>query len=305
MVLVPLLVLSHLILDIYFPTFEGLAVGQENLWNIDFNTISTVISRAGAFVLVSLNAILINYVFNQHEFFELNNYLPSLVYTLLVFLFPMSLRFGEDLVGHTFFILAIHHFFNIKQNENATNSTFLIGFFIGLASTFLPIYIYFLIFVWLGVISIRPFIWREFLLPIVGILTSIIWVFLIDQKFYLLFITFDSGLDYSRFGNILVLIPHVIVLILIFFANRNIIKRRLKSSIRYKRLMGLVIYTLLFSVISGSVVLVFFNTYFYFTIGAVILSIVLPYSYLGAKRKWLATFLFYILIVLNVVKFMY
>jgi hypothetical protein len=217
----------------------------------------------------------------------------------------MSLRFGEDLVGHTFFILAIHHFFNIKQNENAMNSTFLIGFFIGLASTFLPIYIYFLFFVWLGIISIRPFIWREFLLPIVGALTPIIWVFLIDQQFYILFIGFDSGLDYSRFGNILVLIPHVIVIALIIISNRNIIKRRLKSSIRYKRLMGLVLYTLLFSVLSGSVVLVFFNTYFYYTIGAVILSIVLPYAYLGAKRKWFTAFLFYILILLNVVKFMY
>jgi hypothetical protein len=305
LVFVPLLVLAHLTLDIYFPTFEGLAVGQENLWKIDFNQMSTALSRSGAFLMVSANAVLINYVFNTHEFFERNNYLPSLVYVLLVFMFPMSLRLGEDLIGHTFFMLAVHYFFNVKQNVNATNTTFLCGLFIGFAATFLPVYIYFLPIVWLGVISIRPLIWREFFLPIVGAMAPLMWVFLIDQQFYLLFIGFDSGLDYSRFGNILVLIPHVVVLALIILSNRNILRQRLKSSIRYKRLMGLVLYTLLFSVLSGSIVLVFFNTYFYFTIGAVILSIVLPYAYLGVKRKWFPAFLFYVLIILNVVKFMY
>ena len=304
-ILIPIMVAGHLVLDIYFPSFEMLAMGQENLWEFDFRLIPDWIARVGAFLFVCLNAYLVNYVFNTHEFFERNTYLPSLIYILLVFLFPMSLRLGEDLIAHTFFILSIHQLFNIKQNEDARHMTFLAGLLIGLAITFLPVYIYFLFFIWLGTLSIRPFVLREILLPIFGVMIPVLWIFLIDQDFYLSFIKFDSKLDYSKFGNILVYIPHAVVLILIIIANRNILERRSKSSIRYKRILGLVIYTLLFSVIAGLSILTFFDSYFYFTIGAVILCIILPYAYLGARYKWIPSTLLYVLLILNVVKFLY
>tara|TARA_B100000508_G_scaffold141097_1_gene147106 strand:+ start:216646 stop:217599 length:954 start_codon:yes stop_codon:yes gene_type:complete len=305
LVLIPLLVAGHLVLDIYFPSFEMLAVGQENLWDFDFKLIPALYARTGAFVFVCLNAFLINYVFNTHEFYERNNYLPSLIYILLVFLFPMSLRLGEDLIGHTFFILSINKLFDIKQNEDARHMTFLSGLFIGLAITFLPVYIYFILFIWLGTLTIRPFVLRETLLPLFGAIIPLMWIWLIDQHFYQSFIEFDSSLDYSKFGNILIFIPHVIVLLLIIVANKNIIDRRAKSSIRYKRILGLVIYTLLYSILVGGVILAFFETYFYFTIGAVILSIILPYAYLGSKHKWFPAGLLYLLLILNVVKFLY
>lgn len=304
-ILIPFLVLGHLVLDIYFPSFEILAVGQENLWHFDFKLMPEMFARAGAFFFVCLNAYLINYVFNTHEFFERNTYLPSLIYILLVFLFPMSLRLGEDLIAHTFFILSIHQLFNIKQNEDARHMTFLAGLFIGLAATFLPVYVYFSLFIWVGTLSIRPFVMREMLLPIFGMTIPMLWVFLVDQEFFLSFITFDSKLDYSKYGDIIIYIPHVVVLFLIIIANRNILERRAKSSIRYKRILGLVIYTLLFSVIISIGVLIFFESYFYFTVGVVILCIILPYAYLGARYKWIPSSLFYILLLLNVVKFLY
>lgn len=299
------MVAGHLVLDIYFPSFEMLAMGQENLWDFDFKIIPASFARVGAFFFVCINAYLINYVFNTHEFFERNTYLPSLIYILIVFLFPMSLRFGEDLIAHTFFILSIHQLFNIKQNEDARHMTFLAGFFIGFAFTFLPVYIYFLPFIWLGTLSIRPFVFREILLPLFGALIPVLWIFLIDHHFYSSFISFDSKLDYSKFGNILIYIPHAIVLFLIIIANRNILERRSKSSIRYKRILGLVMYTLLFSIIIGLTILIFFNSYFYFTIGAVILCIILPYAYLDARYKWIPATLLYVLLILNVVKFLY
>lgn len=305
LILIPFLVVGHLLLDIYFPNFEMLSIGQENLWEIDFTEIPALYSRAAAFVLVSSNALLINYIFNSHEFFERNTYLPSLIYILLVFMFPMSLRLGEDLIGHTFFMLSLHQLFNIKQNEDARHMSFLSGLFNGIALSFLPIYIYFLLFLLLGIFSIRPFVLREAVLPFVGVVVVLMWVAIFNTDFYTSFIQFNSYLDYSRFGNIIIFLPHLIVVLLIIIANKNIIDRRSKSSIRYKRILGLVIYTFLFSLLAGIAVLVFFNSYFYFTIGAVVLSIVLPYAYLGGKRKWIPSFLLYVLLILNVVKFLY
>lgn len=299
------MVAGHLILDIYFPSFEMLAIGQENLWDLDFKLMPLYFSRIGAFFFVCLNAYLLNYVFNTHEFYDRNTYLPSLIYILLIFLFPMSLRLGEDLIAHTFFILSIHQLFNIKQNEDARHMTFLAGFFLGFAITFLPVYAYFLIFIWIGTLTIRPPVMREILLPIFGVIIPLLWVFLVDQHFYTSLISFESKLDYSKYGNILIYIPHAIVLLLIILSNRNILERRSKSSIRYKRILGLVIYTLLFSIIMSIGILIFFQSYFYFTVGAVILSIILPYAYLGARYKWIPSSLLYILLIVNLVKFLY
>lgn len=303
LILIPIMVLGHFTLDAFFPSFELLASGQENLWGLDFNLLSTTYSRIGAFILISINAILVNRVFNTHEFYERNTFLPSLIYLLLVFLFPLSLRMQEDLIAHTFFILCLSKLFDIKQNDDARRSTFLSGLFLGCAVTFLPIYIYFLVFIWMGTISIRPFVLREFLLPLLGVVLPLGWVAFIDASFYYSFIEFESFLDYSRFGNFLIFIPHLIVVLLSIIGYKNILERRLKSSIRYKRIVGLTTYVFLFSIISASLVIVITGSYFYFTIGAVILSIILPYSYLDTRRKWIPTALLYGLLALNILKF--
>lgn len=303
--LIPLMVLGHFTLDEFFPSFELLASGQENLWKLDFNELSTLYSRIGAFFLITLNAVIVNRVFNTHEFYDKNTFLPSLIYILLVFLFPLSLRMQEDLIAHTFFILSLSKLFDIKQNDDARKSTFLSGLFLGCAVTFLPIYIYFIFFLWMGTLSIRPFVLREFLLPLLGVILPLGWVAFIDAEFYYNFIQFESNLDYSGFGELYILIPHLIVVALSFIGYKNILERRLKSSIRYKRIVGLTTYVFLFSILSASLVTVINGSYFYFTIGAVILSIILPYGYLDTKRKWIPTTLLYGLMILNVLKFLY
>lgn len=303
--LIPIMVLGHFTLDVFFPSFELLASGQENLWQLDFNELSTLHSRIGAFFLITINAILVNRVFNTHEFYDKNTFLPSLIYILLVFLFPLSLRLQEDLIAHTFFILSLSKLFDIKQNDDARRSTFLSGLFLGCAATFLPIYIYFMVFLWMGTLSIRPFILREFLLPLLGVILPLGWVFFLDNDFYFSFIQFKSILDYSRFGDIFILIPHLIVVALSIIGYKNILERRLKSSIRYKRIVGLTTYVFLFSILSASLVTVISGSYFYFTIGAVVLSIILPYGYLDTNRKWIPSFLLYGLLILNVLKFLY
>lgn len=304
-ILIPLLVLGHFVMDVYFPSFEMLASGQENLWQIDFNELSTTYSRICAFILICINALLLNRVFNTHQFYDKNTFLPGFVYLLLIFLFPLSLRMQEDLVAHTFFILSVSTLFDVKQNDDARKSTFLSGLFLGITITFLPIYIYFLVFIWLGVISIRPFKAREFLLPTLGIVLPLGWVAFIDPEFYLNFIKFQSSLDYSRFGNIVIFIPHVIVVLLSILGYKNILERRLKSSIRFKRIVGLTTYVFLFSVLSAAAVTIYNGSYFYFTIGAVILSIILPFGYLDTKSKWIPSTLLYGLLIINVLKFLY
>lgn len=92
---IPIFVGLHMLLDYNFPTFSFETIGQENLWNLDFNTIEPFLSKVLALVFICLNAILLNFVFNTLSFLDKFVYLPSVLYVLMVFLFPISLRFGR------------------------------------------------------------------------------------------------------------------------------------------------------------------------------------------------------------------
>jgi len=304
-ILIPVFVFLHMLLDYYFPSFNMLAIGQENLWNVDFKNFDPLLSKILAFVFICINALLLNFVFNKLEFYEKFVYLPSILYVLMVFLFPISLRFGEDLLGHFFFILSFYQLLSIRQNDDARNNTFLSGLFLGIAATFLPIYASFILIIWFGVFTIRPFVLREYILPLIAMLFPFLWVVLVDPFFLDAFFSFDSTLNFSRFGDFVIFLPHIVIIILALLAHKKILERRLKSSIRYKRISAITIFTLLFSASLSLVILIFFHTYFYFTIGAAILPFILPYAYLNVKHKWVPNILFYSLIILNVIKFFY
>lgn len=305
LVLIPIFVLGNMVLEYFFPTFDVLSLGQENLWNIDFKLIDPFLSKVLAFVLLCINAVLLNFVFNKIEFYNKFVYLPSILYVLIVFLFPMSLHFGEDLIGHFFFVLSFYHLLEIHQNKDARNNAFRSGLFLGIASTFLPIYTAYIFVIWFGLFTIRPFIFREYILPIVGLLVPFLWVALVNPAFINNYFSFDSFLDYSQFGNYLIFIPIIIIGILTLFAYKKMIEYRTKSSIRFKKINSITIFTFMFSIALSSAILLFFDSYFYFTVGIIVLPFILPYAYLNVKHKWLPNSLFYGLIVLNIIKFLY
>src|SRR5690554_506092 len=119
LVLIPVFVVLRILMDFYVPAFNMLAVGQENLWSLDFEQINPFLSMSLAVVFICVNAILLNFVFHTLEFYDRFVYLPSIMYVLMVFLFPISLRFGEDLIAHFFFILSFYQLLSISQNDHA------------------------------------------------------------------------------------------------------------------------------------------------------------------------------------------
>ena len=304
-VLIPVFVFLHILLNFYFPSFNRVAIGQENLWNLDFSALKETNSRILAFVFICVNAILLNFVFNTLSFYDKFIYLPSILYVLMVFLFPISLHFGEDLVGHLFFILSFYHLLSIQQNEDARNNSFLSALYLGAAATFLPIYIAFFLVIWFGLFTIRPFIWREYILPIVGFIFPFLWVMLVNPFFLEEMFSFNSYLTHTNVGDFVIYFAYLIVIFMALMANKKILERRIKSSIRYKRIISVTFVSLLLAAIGSTLILIFYDTYFYFTIAIAILPFILPYAFLNVKRTWLPNTMFYLLILLNVVKFFY
>lgn len=303
--LIPLFVIIHLFLGRYLFPFQNITLGQENLWLINFNHLSAFLSALLTFIFLCGNAILLNYVFNNFDYYERLNFLPSFFYILLIFLFPISFNFCEDLVAHTFFILAFSQLLHIHQNEDARNYSFLAGLFIGIATTFLPEYSLLIVISYFVLFIIRPFVFREHILPLLGFAFPFMWVYLINPHFFNDFLRVTSFLAYSPSEQLEFALAGMLVFVLFIHAYRQIIKQSGKSSIRHKKIMTITSFTFFYALAITILVSLVFKTYFYFTILIVILPIILSFSYLNKKPKWFPETLIYLIVLINILKFLY
>lgn len=303
LILIPVFALINLVLDFYFPNFGLLLTENENLWGIDFHLMNPIVSKILSLLFLSSNAILANYIFNSIEFHKRITNIPSVVYLLIMSLFSMSVSFSETLIAHFLFLFSFYQLMNIRQNVDARNNAFLSGLFLGVAATFMPIYMPFLLIIWIGIFVIRPFIWREFALSFVGFLMPFIWLSIIRPTFYKSLFTFDSSINYMQIEPSFNIAVMATVGLLIIYSFRNIFKQRNQSSIRFKRIISIAIYGFLMMILLATLAFMVTDSVFYFGAAVVMLPFILSYAFLGFKSKWFPYLLFYCLLVINVTKF--
>lgn len=302
--LVPILFTVNLLLENQFISITPSVNHATDLWGITFHNLSTFVSNIILIIVLSVNAILINYIYNKHEFYERNTYLPSLLYLLIVCFFPISINLNGDLFAHLFIILALHELLNVKQSDDSRRTAFNAGVFIGLATTMNPVFLYFLPVFSLSLLSIRTFIFREHLLAIIGFIIPFLWLYYVNPGFYGSLFKFNAHLDYESLSNYILIAPNVIIVLLLILSYRSIGLRMTKSSIRFKRLMTMVLYLFLLSIISSAIIFSFFKSYFYVSSIAIALAIILPYAYNDSKKKLLPAILVYVLLVFQLAKFL-
>lgn len=126
-------------------------------------------------VLVFTQAILFNGWFNKHEFLERKTNLPSLIYVMFG-AGLWSLQGGHAMVfANTFLLVAFGRILTIYRQSNILPIVFDVGFLIGLAALFEPPLIILLPFVWMALSILRPFKWREWAIPLLGMIVPLIY----------------------------------------------------------------------------------------------------------------------------------
>ncbi len=303
LVLIPIFVVVHSVFDYFFPSSFFYDNAIDGLWQIPFHEFPLIVRKFGAGIMVTLSAFIINTIFNQHEFFEKNTYLPSLLYLILVSFFPFSVNLAAENFGHLFFILSIQQLLFIRQNEDAKNQVFLASLFLGMASTFLPMLLSFLLFVWISLWLIRPFAFREFVLSILGLLVPFLWLVLINQQVLFNEKIILEELPASTAEKVWNVFLLVFILLTLLTSLLLIRKRMSQSSVRFKRIMNVCFIILIYSMFFLTISSFYFNTYGYLSISIPVLCILLPYSYLDLKNKIIPSILYYGLFVAVIAKF--
>lgn len=121
-------------------------------------------------------AYLINNIINVHSFNQKENFFPSLVFILLCsvdlswwFLNPISL-------GSLFLLLALRRLLRVYRIQEVTGKVFDAGFFMALAVLAFPPFICVVPLIWLSLLQLRTFNFREWLVPISGFLIPIMYL---------------------------------------------------------------------------------------------------------------------------------
>jgi hypothetical protein len=136
-----------------------------------------LISVVFAFLIVVIQALLLNYTLIKNELVPKNTLLPAMVYILLMSHSPGLLHLHPVMLSNLFLILILINLFKIYTKEDAYNEIFNAGFLTAVGSFFYFPLIYFILFIWLTFIVYRLYKWRDWLIPVTGLLTPFIFLF--------------------------------------------------------------------------------------------------------------------------------
>lgn len=300
--LIPVFITAYIFLNYLFPYFDTdplLNFGFFGSFSIENEWLKII--SGGAILL--LNASLINYVFNSHNFFNKTTYLPAFIYIIWMSFFKEMHMPTGIILSHTFFILAINQLFFLNQNEDGRKYIFNASLFLGIATCFQPIMLIVFPFIYFSVWILRPFIFRESILIAAGYFTPFLYVLTLMLYQKRLFkndwtIKLYSYEDLSV-KHIVLISLMVLFFIVSFFGLRNQLK---KCSIRFRKQIRILWFLIFVTFFMG-----LFNfitqdvTPFSYTF--IVLSFFSFFSFVEKPLSIVANIIFISVLILSIVKF--
>lgn len=146
------------------------------------------VSTLVGLLLVVGQAFLLNFIVNENEVLEKQNYLPALFYIVFMSNNEAMLTLHPLLFGNLFILLALHRLLSSYRQDKAFAQSFDAGFLISIATLFYFPFVVFLPLLGVALILMRPFNWREWLISFFGALLP--YVFILSIYFW------NERLDY-------------------------------------------------------------------------------------------------------------
>lgn len=120
-------------------------------------------------LLVSIGTgFLLNYIIYEHHILTKRSWLPALLFVVFSACTPGLLWLNPQLISGIFLLGALHLLLGTYRMDKAFGSVFNAGILIGIAALFYLPSIVFLLFAIVVIILLRPFIWREWVILILG-----------------------------------------------------------------------------------------------------------------------------------------
>ena len=255
-----------------------------------------------AFLLIISQAFLLNYIINKNEAINAQSYVPALVYIIFMSNSSQMLELHPPLFANLFLLFAISTLISSYRQDVAFSEAFDVGFLISIATLFYFPYIVFLPLIGIGLIIFRPFIWREWVISLIGVLvpyllvtTYYFWNNTLDYLWYdkMLAPVLNQELVFNFPKSVYVTFGISVFIILISFS--KLFKNLNTGAQKSKKSIVLLVWFFILSLTSLLVIP---------TVSAIYLSaLAIPCSvfcanyFMNVKKQWWAEFLFLILVV--------
>ncbi|MFD1553606.1 hypothetical protein DNU06_16145 [Putridiphycobacter roseus] len=251
-------------------------------------------------LFVVITGILLNTAFNKTSFYIKSTALPIFIYVTVMSTFG-GFYFQTSLVVDLVFALTFLKLIELDQNKTAIHIGFTAGLILGIGFLFsywiLPVG--FLVFY--SLVTFRPFVFREWLVTLLGM--SLPFVYLLSIQYLFIEKTTVQPLLLSQkvvAWNVYDISAFILLLIIALLGIIGLFKHfKFVSIIESKQINVLLFFTVLTGLLSLGIYLIHGVNYFLFTVPLVfILSIYL----LNTKRERLMSILFFLLLVLNMLR---
>lgn len=134
-----------------------------------------VLSIIAGLIINLTGAFLINLLYNEHSYSERANYFPALIYFLLASLQTSWIYLNPVLIGNIFVLLALRRMLRMYRVQEITSMIYDAGVFLALGALFFPLLVLVFPLLWLSLIQLRTFNFREWIVPLVGLLTPTVF----------------------------------------------------------------------------------------------------------------------------------
>jgi hypothetical protein len=250
-------------------------------------------------VFIALNAMLISHLFNRVNLVDFNIYIPGLLYGIFSFA-SLNLIDTSFLIGDFFIILSLYFITTIKNNEDARRQIFNAAFFIAIAASININYSYMLLYPFLVLFRIRPFVWREHAL----ILLAYFGVFLYLAAFYFYYQIPLKSIEFFHVDSLYQYESWLVLLVIIATMGMAFLSRQrnlANPGVRAGKMISLWFGGFLLMLFSD------LSSYFFANqIGfhnAIFPALYLTYIYSHSKTKFFFRFMTYVVLAIGVVRF--
>jgi hypothetical protein len=260
-----------------------------------------------ALLFILTEAFLLNFMVNKYDLLPKPSFLPALLYIVLMSMDNSMFTLRSSLIANFIVLLIIYGLMESYRKDSAFSNAFDIGALIAIATFFYQPTAMLLPILGIGLLIMRPFNWREWVICLIGICTPYIFVycyyFWSNQLYQSWSISFFFTASKTSVNYSSSLLTVFCILLLIVFASLRKIGNNLRGGMQKKsKSTLLLIWIALFSLLA---------LYVSPSLSCNNLSLlIIPVSvfcalYLSSvKKRWWGEFLFSILFISIIVNLM-
>ena len=237
----------------------------------------------------------------KYFFITVRTQLPALVYLLLITCIIPLQRFNPVLISSAILIFIINRLFASYKYEGLALHYFDAAFMAAISSLFYVYSIYFIAFIWIGLLIFRTFRWREWLFSVIGMAVPYLFIFAyyfyigknIKQEFITLFSSFtgkEMQVNYTIEFRIYILYVLFLILISSAFMIRSFDIKKIQGRKFFLFFFWAFIVSLLFYFIVPSVGIEIFY------IVSIPLSYLIGHYFIFASENWINNVLFILML---------